>query len=42
MVKIKKITKAKAINSTFLNGKSFHPLNTFEAIITGEEKRMKR
>ena len=35
-------TKITAINSTFLNGKSFHPLNTFKAIITGEEKRMKR
>ena len=35
-------TKATAINSTFLNGKSFHPLNTFKGIITGEEKRMKR
>ena len=32
-------TKAKAINSTFLNGKSFHPLNTFKGIITGEEKK---
>ena len=35
-------TKIIAINSTFLNGKSFHPLNTFKVIITGEEKRMKR
>ena len=38
----KNFTKITAINSTFLNGKSFHPLSTFKAIITGEEKRMKR
>ena len=35
-------TKATAINSTFFNGKSFHPLNTFKGINTREEKRMKR
>ena len=35
-------TKATAVNSTFLNGKSFHPLNIFKGIITGEDKRMKR
>ena len=35
-------TKETAINSTFLNGKSFHPLNIFKAIITGEEKKMRR
>ena len=35
-------TKITAINFNFLNGKSLHPLNTFKAIITGEEKRMKR
>ena len=34
--------KPTAINSTFLNGKSFHPLNIFKGIISGEEKRMKR
>ena len=32
------VTKETAINSTILNGKSFHVLNTFKAIITGEEK----
>ena len=38
----KNFTKANAVNSTFLNGKSFHPLNIFKGIISGEEKRMKR
>ena len=28
--------------SSFLNGKSFHPLNTFKAIIIGEDKTVKR
>ena len=35
-------TKTTAVNSTFLNGKSFRPLNIFKGIITGEEKRLKR
>ena len=30
-------TKATSFNSTFSNGKSFYPLNTFKGIITGEE-----
>ena len=38
----KNFTKKTAINSPFFNGKSFQPLNTFKAIITGEEKIMRR
>ena len=35
-------TNATAINYTYFNGKSFHPLNIFKGVITRKEKRMKR
>ena len=40
--KTKNFIKKTAENSTFLNGKSYHPLNVFKGIITGESKRMRR
>ena len=40
--KTKNFIKKTAQNSKFLDGKSYHPLNVFKGIITGEEKRMRR
>ena len=40
--KTKNFIKETAKNSTFLNGRSYHPLNVFKGIITGEIKRLKR
>ncbi len=34
--------KPTAVNQRFLHGKSFHPKHVFQAIISGEAKRMKR
>jgi hypothetical protein len=35
-------TKPTAINSTFINGRSFHPVHIFKGIIFGEAKRLRR
>ena len=40
--KTKNFIKETAKNATFLNGRSYHPLNVFKGIITGEIKRLKR
>ena len=40
--KTKSFIKETAKNATFLNGRSYHPLNVFKGIITGEIKRLKR
>ena len=39
---IKDFTKPTATNSTFINGKSFHPVHIFKGIIFGESKRLRR
>lgn len=38
----KNFTKPTAINSTFINGRSFHPTHIFKGIIFGEAKRLRR
>ena len=39
---VKNFVKPTAENSTFLNGRSFHPEHTFEGIIIGEAIRLRR
>ena len=39
---VKDFVKPTAINATFLNGKSFHPVHIFKGIILGEGKRLRR